>query len=300
MVLINGLARTGKTFAVKAWCERHPGQVRYVQVPSSNDDIGFFRAIARALGVSINQNSKAQQLRDRVEDVLLRGNLAVIFDEAHYCWPQSNYRDALPSRVNWIMTALVNQGVPVALCTTPQFMRTQKAVERKSYWTSEQFTGRIGLYMPLPEILSETDLAAVAKVFLPEACDKAITVLALYAKSSVKYLAAIECAARYARFLASEAGRSKVIFEDARRAIKENVIPSDTNLALALAEPKRTGRGRAISAPLQAPETALATPLQTARAARPSRAAGVRADTQDLAADDALGTDRIKTHLVAA
>jgi hypothetical protein len=66
LVLIEGLARKGKTFATRAWCELHPGQVRYVQVPSTNDDMGFYRAIARSLGVSINLSFKAQQLRHRV------------------------------------------------------------------------------------------------------------------------------------------------------------------------------------------------------------------------------------------
>ncbi len=31
LVVIDGLARTGKTFAVKAWCDQNPGQARYVQ-----------------------------------------------------------------------------------------------------------------------------------------------------------------------------------------------------------------------------------------------------------------------------
>ena len=122
MAMIDGLARTGKSFSAKAWCDSHPGVARYVQVPSSSDDIGFFRAIAKSLGVSINLNSKAQQLRDRVEEVLQRGGLILVLDEAHYLWPQSNYREALPARVNWLMTALVNHDVPVALITTPQFI----------------------------------------------------------------------------------------------------------------------------------------------------------------------------------
>jgi hypothetical protein len=103
LVLIEGLARTGKTFGTKTWCELHPGQARYIQVPSTNDDFGFFRAIARSLGVSINLNSKAQQLRDRIEDVLQHGDLMPVFDEAHYLWPQRNWREALPARINWIM-----------------------------------------------------------------------------------------------------------------------------------------------------------------------------------------------------
>lgn len=252
LVLVDGMARTGKTFAVKDWCDRQPGQARYIQVPSSNDDMGFFRAIAKALGVSINQNSKAQQLRDRVEDVAQRGHLTMVFDEAHYLWPQSNYREALPSRINWIMTALVNHNVPVALITTPQFMRHQKALERKTCWTGEQFTGRIGHYEKLPDTLPKEDLTAVSKSLLPEGCAKSIELLAAYAQASAKYLAGIDAVVRRARFLASNEGRQDVLFDDLKSAIQGSVIPSDAALSEALAETRQPKRSRAIAPAPQA------------------------------------------------
>lgn len=252
MVVIDGKARTGKTFAAKSWCELHPGRARYVQVPSSNDDIGFFRAIARALGVSINQNSKAQQLRDRVEDVLQRGGLMVVFDEAHYLWPQSNYRQALPARINWIMTALVNHQVPVALVTTPQFMRSQLALEQRTHWSGEQFTGRIGHYQRLPDTICDDDLEGVARFALPEGCARSIETLVVYAKISRKYLAGIETSVRLARARARKENRSVVTFDDIRFAIKDSVIPSDTALSQAIEEPSRCQRGRSLPAPQSA------------------------------------------------
>jgi len=39
LVVIDGLERMGKTVSAKTWCEMNPGRARYVQVPSSNDDI---------------------------------------------------------------------------------------------------------------------------------------------------------------------------------------------------------------------------------------------------------------------
>lgn len=269
MVVIDGLARTGKTFAAGQWCERHPGLARYVQVPSTNDDIAFFRAIARSLGVSINLNSKAHQLRDRIEDTLQRCRLMIVFDEAAYCWPQGNYREALPGRLNWIMTALVNHGVPVALITTPLFMRAQKRIEQKTYWTGEQFTGRIGHYQRLPDSLSAADLAAVARVQLPEGDETTIDLLIAYAASSAKYLAGIECAVSRARFLAKRDSRSKVSRADIRHAIQEAAIPSDNALAAALADaPGRRQSARPlVSERLPTRGKPLAAPLQPARKA---------------------------------
>lgn len=237
MVVVDGLARTGKTFAAKEWCAMHPGRARYVQVPSTNDDIGFYRAIAKPIGVSININSKAQELRQRIEDALQAGHLFIVFDEAHYLWPSTNLRDALPVRINWIMTALVNMRVPVALITTPQFMRTQKLIEKRSHWTSEQFIGRIGHYEKLPDTLSAQDLGRVALALLPEGDSKTIELLSCYAQASAKYLAGIEAVVRRARYLAGTAGRKTVSREDIKRAIQGSVMPSDSALAKELAEP---------------------------------------------------------------
>jgi hypothetical protein len=247
MALIDGHARTGKSFSAKAWCESHPGLARYVQVPSSNDDIGFFRAIAKSLGVSINLNSKAQQLRDRIEEVLQTGNLMLVLDEAHYLWPQGNYREALPARVNWLMTALVNHNVPVALITTPQFLRAQKRIEERTSWTSEQFIGRIYHYEELPDSLSAEDLSRVSKSLLPEADEKTIELLTVYAQSSAKYLAGIDAVICRAKYLAQEEHRSRVNGSDVKRAIKESVIPSDSALAQAMEAPARNKRRRAIA-----------------------------------------------------
>jgi len=41
LTLIEGLAGMGKTFSAKVWCEQHPGQARYVQVPTTTDDASF-------------------------------------------------------------------------------------------------------------------------------------------------------------------------------------------------------------------------------------------------------------------
>lgn len=242
LVLIEGQARIGKTFAAKAWCAEALGKARYVQVPSTNDEGSFFRAIAKALGVCCGRGWKVVQLRQRIEDVLQTGDLILVMDEAHYLWPVSDCRHNLPGRINWIMTALVNHNVPVALVTTPQFIATQKAVEKRTHWTSEQFIGRIGHYLPLPNSLSDADLVKVAKVCLPEGDARSIEMLVRYAQGSAKYLAGIESVVRRARYLASKEQRQKVGRADVKRAIKESVIPSDSALADALSTSTRQGR----------------------------------------------------------
>lgn len=222
MTLIEGGSRTGKSFSAKEWCELHAGQARYVQVNSEGDDEGFYRAIAKAIGSASATSLKGVQLRCRIESALQSSRLALVMDEAHYLWPHRNRREALPGRINWIMTALVNHRVPVALISTPQFSRLRKNVEDKTGWTSEQFIGRLGHHEILPPRLKLDDLRAVARHHLPNGSDKAIEALAAYSQASEKYLSAIETAVKRARFLAGRDSRNEITFADIRAAITES------------------------------------------------------------------------------
>ncbi|HEY5298095.1 MAG TPA: ATP-binding protein [Verrucomicrobiae bacterium] len=256
MVIIDGLPRIGKSHAARHLCNLNPGRARYVECPATNDDFSFFRAVALSLGVSINLKSKAQELRSRIEETLQGGDLALVIDEAHYLWPQSHYRNTTPVRINWLMTALVNRGVAVTLVTTPQFFRSKEAIEKATCWAADQFIGRIGHYEKLPDALSSDDLHAVASSLLPDSNSDSVKALALYARSSGKYLGGMDAIAERARFICKGEGRQKIEFRDVRRAIQESVTPSDEALKAALAGADGQKRRRAASV--------VATPLQSA------------------------------------
>ena len=263
MTLTNGKERIGKTESVKAWCDMHPGIARYVEVPPTNDEIGLYHAIAKSLGVSINLNSKAHELRGRIEQALETGDLILIFDQAHDLWPTSMYRDALPKRLNWVMS-LVNREIAIALVTTPQFLANQKAVEDRTRWTSGQFLGRIGRYLQLPDALDENDLRAVAKALLPGADDLSIKAVIQYAAKSLGYLNAIRAVSNAAKYIAKQQGRDKITRADIAHAVKNTVIPSDSALNTALYG-KPNGRESAAVEKLPAPRNAkpAAQPLQS-------------------------------------
>ena len=287
MSLIEGPARFGKTHSVKDWCERNPGRARYVQMESSRDEMSFFRAIAKSLGVSIRLNSKAQELRQRIEETLQGGDLMLVIDEDHYLWPNLIDSRTLPGRINWILTALVNNGVPVALVTTPQFLRNQKEFENRTRWTSEQLTGRIGHYEPLPDALTAADLEKVSASLLPGADAKTIEMLVAYAQASAKYLAGIRHAVDRATFIARKEGREKIQFADVKQALKQAVIPSDSAFANAVGatnNPARKRAARAFATPLQTDLTAPAVSLPVERFPRRS----VRPATQDEAQEREL------------
>ena len=287
MVLIDGRERRGKSHATKAWCEQHQGAVRYALLEATNDDFSFFRILAESIGVSCSLKSKAQELRERVAETLQKSKLMLVVDEAHYLWPQSHYRHTTPGRINWLMTALVNHGVPVALVTTPQFFRSQKEIEDRTHWTSGQFTGRIGHYAKLPENLSQDDLRLVARTMLPEGDSRSIESLADYAQGSKKYLSAVEDAASRARYLASKSGRSRVQFADVKQAILESVIPSDSALAAALAPVEKSSRRQSVKAsapPLQRRFTETETDIPATAGRREIQPGGERNRLADLEA----------------
>jgi hypothetical protein len=258
LVVVDGVARIGKTFSVKAWCEAHPGQARYIQVPSSNDDMSFYRAICEGLGLGSARSYKALELRAKIEDTVAESGLILVFDEGHYLWPVRNQRRAAPHRINWILTQLVNMGVPVAIITTPQFTRSQQAVE-KNGWSSEQLIGRILHYERLPDKLTDDDLGAVAGYWMPSGDEEAIGALIDYAKSSAKYLQAVEALVKCSRYLASKKGRAEPTYQDVLAALNDGVIPSDNALAAALSGARPAGRRKAAcstpAAPLKAPCT---------------------------------------------
>ena len=233
LTLMQGNARLGKTFAARAWCAQRPGQARFVEVPPSNDDATFFRALARGLGLGNFLQYKVTDIRERVESVLLTGDLILVLDEAHRLWPQRNLRYGFPVRINWVM-AMANHDVPICCIATPQFIEMQKTAVERGRWNSAQLTGRMMHFETLPAVLSDDDLQAVAKAALPEASPMVLRVLAAYASSSERYLAAIDAIAKRARFLADRFGRPEPTADDVRKAMNESVIPADTKLQRAL------------------------------------------------------------------
>lgn len=234
MVVLEGPALcVGKSFAAKSWCELHPGEARYFEAPPAKEDTAFYRAVAKAIGSASALVLKGARLRERVERALRSSRLMLVVDNAHYLLPQSNRREALPSRLNWLL-ALMSSGVPVALVTTPQFARDMKILQKHTGWTSAQFSNLMSEYQKLPQVLSEAELTAIVEHWLPTAEQKSIQAIAFYAVGSGRYLVAIKAVVKRARYIAGKAGREAVTFSDVKEAIDHYVIPSDQALTTAL------------------------------------------------------------------
>lgn len=299
MVLIEGNARIGKTTAAAAWCSAHTGRARFVSLVDAPDEGGFYRAIARSLGLPCTYTRKVNEMRDRANDMLKKSGIMLVLDEAHYLFPQHSRSVSIPHRINWIMTALCNQGVPVALVTTPQFVRCQRNIEKKTGWTSEQFRGRLKRFVSLPTDLPQDELESVARFHLPKASTATIRLLAGHAKATTTSVSGIVNAIDSARYEAEQRGSDSVTFEDVERAIASIVIPSDQAMTIAYsadnrpAVGRRGSRARSTETPLQSSGSTTATDLQRpiARVMSP-RGIG---DGEDIGSRIGTGSRRVAT-----
>ena len=233
VALVEGFARTGKTFVAKKWCEARPGKRRFVSLTEARSDKEFFREIALAIGAASSYGLKATELRERVNDILRQGHFALVVDEAHFLWPVQNLRDSIPRRMEWLRTSLANHNVPVVMIATHQFSKVQQLIEKKTTWSSEQLTGRIAFSAKLQDRLEENDIRSVAKYHLPEAEERSIEFLVQYVIASKKYLASIDHGVKAARHQAAKSGRTNVTHSDVIEGFKNTVLPSDQALAAA-------------------------------------------------------------------
>ena len=166
---------------------------------------------------------------------------------------------------------MTNAKVPILMISTPQFLTGQNVAE-KTGWNSAQLTGRIFNYKFLPADLDDADLMAVCRAVLPEASEQVLRVLATYARTSARYLAAVESIAQRARYLAGRAGRDQCTTDDVRVAMKESVIPSDTRLNAALEKSRAESPRRRLPA-MPAPELRAESAMEIAPAAARNTAA---------------------------
>jgi hypothetical protein len=264
MAIIEGDPRFGKSASAKAWLQQHAGEARYVKLQGVNSRTVFFRTLAKALGLPATFNLSPARMQARVEDFIQRSRLMLILDDAQFLWPQQFRISSRPELLDWITTALFNEGIPVVLITWDEFSRRRAAVERQTDWKATPLSGRTTLYKKIESPPTEADFTAVAKRLLPEGCTDCVKAIVGYVMTSKRYMQAVVDTVEIARDLAGQEGRKEAVFEDVRRAIFDFRIPSDAAQASPVLDPKRRQR-RTAAAPLPSPCNGDADPLPSVR-----------------------------------
>jgi hypothetical protein len=224
MVRIEGGSRFGKTEALSAWVDMRPGLARLVRVPCDNSMASFFKRIGEALGIDCSYGSNPSRLKERVEYIIQHSGLFLVLDEAHFLAPMNFTETTSPHRLNWVRTEVVDRHLPLAISVTPQAFKG--AIDRfvkKTRYDMTQFFGREFLPCVLPEVLSEADLIAVARIHFPELGANALGYIANEARLSQNYLQAVEAIARRTRFLTSKRGGA-VRLKDIETAVSEVLV----------------------------------------------------------------------------
>jgi hypothetical protein len=227
MVVVDGLEGRGKTQAVKAWCAGHLGTARFVSLKGITSKTLAFREISRALGISFTYTRTGPDIQMRIEDVLKRSKLMLVVDEAHYVFNQSRKMTTRPELVDWIDTAICNQGVGISLITTPQFIVCMTRAADQVEWNYRQFRRRVKRWNTLPEKNTEADIRAVARNVFEKANAQMISKIVGYALLSKRDLSAIGDVADEVRVMLGTDDLSKATPDHIHRAIYDFLLPSD-------------------------------------------------------------------------
>lgn len=230
--LLHNSSGSGKSFSAKAFCAANPGRARYVIVPATNDATGFWRAIAESLGSAAGQSFKCQQIRDRVIQTLSGGDLVLVLDNCQSLFPVSDYRYALPNRVNWVLE-LAASGVPVVMLADSKLFDTLGFVEARTGWSRNQFVNQLNL-VELPSSLSKEDVQTVAAAVLPDGDKAAQRKLADYMIVAQGYLHSGNATAQRARRIAASQNRDHVTLSDMEKALDSWGKPAFKSMDAAL------------------------------------------------------------------
>ena len=240
LVVISGESRFGKTHAAELFCDRSGGMARYVETPATNDEASFLRAIGNSLGLATGMGVSITDLRQRIEETFRRSKLMLVMDEGSRLFPQRDFRQNVPQRLEWLMAGIVNKNVPCAIITTPQWFNAQRRMEERNFWNSAQLRGRIGHYEELPNQILPEDMQAVARYMLPAGCPDSIACLIAAAEATQTYLAGMKSIVSRAVY---EAGGKTPDFTTLMR-VADRFIASNTSLTRASMNAPRRGRKR--------------------------------------------------------
>jgi hypothetical protein len=158
--------------------------------------------------------------------------------------------------VDWIDTAICNQGVPIALVTTPQFIVCMTRAVDQVEWNYRQFRRRVKRWVKLPQTNSEEDIKAVARHVFKKADARTISKITGYALLSKRDLSAVGDVASEVRAMLGTEDLSNATLDHVHRAIYEFILPSDKTFLEGMAAARNTGRKfRPKAAPVLLEET---------------------------------------------
>lgn len=230
-VMFLGNSRFGKSRAIRAYAQMHPGKVRLVECPASGSESDLLRELCRALGIRFTSiTPPLHEQRAAIEKVLRCARFLVILDEAQLLYPSSGSRRVAPKRLDYVRRSIMDAGIPTAfICTHQSWKHVEQGFLKFSSYSNEQFEGRL-LRSPihLPTTLTEDEMIAVARIHLPELdTDYLKMIVTPIRLCKGDHLSYIENIALISRRYASQRGLSVPRLADIEKA-RNDVLPCFT------------------------------------------------------------------------
>jgi len=224
-VLFLGNSRFGKSRAIKAFAQMHPGRVRLVECPASGSESDLLREICRALGIRFTcMTLPLHKQREVIDKVIRSARFLLIFDEAQFLYPKSGSGRMVPPRLNYVRRQLMDNGIPTAfICTNQNWKSVEKNFLKLSAYSNEQFEGRL-LRSPirLPSEITEEEMIAVAAKHLPELEEDFLKLIVKPIRACKgEQLSYIENIALISRRYATQRGLSVPRLDDIEKAIND-------------------------------------------------------------------------------
>lgn len=156
---IIGESRQGKTISTKAWAAaNNHGRSVFVTAPPVGGTKMLLRVIAGRVGINKGQNMI--QLAECLHRAFNKNRILIV-DEAHRLMPNDT-RTVNPASIELLRDLHDQTGCALAVCATFRF---SKKLESGSY-QFEQFIGRVGMPIRLPENIKAADVLPIVKQFL--------------------------------------------------------------------------------------------------------------------------------------
>lgn len=280
VVLFSGENSIGKSFQARALCEQRPGVARFWSVAAGNDRRSFFKGGVDAYGGPAGHAYKALELQQRLEEILAHSGTVTVFDSALQLLPDRE-REATPDRVDWIVTALAERGLPAVILADASFDVRLLAIQERSRWSMRAFDERVFRW-PVPQLTRE-DIQATAAAMFPCAGPKGLAALVhVTATAGAGSLGFLEKTRRSASF---NAGKDSMKADHIRQALSGHVIPHMQRHAEAKAhaQKKAARKFTRTPAPATAPRIARESVAATPRSLRDTRAAEMEAPAREVA-----------------
>jgi len=219
--LLCGPPLIGKGTAATAWCRSVGGVARLVETPVGNDVGSLVKAVARSLGTASATSFKTPQVEERVMSTLLGSDLVLVFNHAERLWPAGDIRQSHPVRIEWLLALMDDpRGIPVALVADRKWVEPMAHFRGSAEYIVRRFEGLLSVIEPLPDSLTEEDLAKIVEVHCPSASKAACKALVQFAGYSARGLAGMMSAIHLAAEIAAKNGRSTPTGQDFEAALR--------------------------------------------------------------------------------